>query len=276
MNDIQILVGDCRETLKQLPDNCVQICVTSPPYFALRDYGHESQIGQEEMPETYVDVLRSVFKEVMRVLKKDGTLWLNLGDTYASNGTYINAWLKNPKNIGKTNAHTRNATRYKDRKAVRGGEYAIKKKDLIGIPWRVAFALQADGWYLRNSIIWNKTSALPNPAKDRFNNQHELIFLFSKSPLYYFDQSQKTGDVWAVRPSTGNGEHFATFPSALIEPCILAGSKAGDVVLDPFGGSGTTGKVALEYGRRAILCELNPEYVKIINERTNVTRGFQF
>ena len=272
----QILNGDCIEMMRTLQDQSVNCCVTSPPYFALRDYGHEGQIGQENMPEDYVSKIVSVFHEVKRVLRDDGTLWLNIGDTYASNGTYINSWLKKEKNKEKHNAHTKNAHRYKDRKAVRGGKYNIKKKDLIGIPWRIALELQSSGWYLRNCIIWNKISALPNPAKDRFNNQHEFIFLLTKNANYYFDYSYKSGDVWDVNTSTGNGIHFATFPPDLIRPCILAGCPKGGVVLDPFGGSGTTAEVAMEEGRNAILCELNPEYIPLIKERLSKVQPFLF
>ena len=263
----QILNGDCIEMMRTLKNQSVNCCVTSPPYFALRDYGHEGQIGQENMPEDYVLKIVSVFQEVKRVLRDDGTLWLNIGDTYASNGTYINSWLKKEQNKEKHNAHTKNAHRYKDRKAVRGGKYKIKKKDLMGIPWRVAFALQADGWTLRNSIIWDKGNALTNPCKDRYNTQHEIIFLFSKKSKYYFNVSKKSGDVWRVNPSAGNGVHFATYPPELIRPCILAGCPEGGVVLDPFGGSGTTAEVANEEGRNAILCELNPEYISLIKHR---------
>lgn len=282
--DLKILVGDCRETLKQLPDQCVQTCITSPPYFGLRDYGNDSQIGLEQTPQDFVDQLVSVFREVKRALKDDGTLWLNIGDTYSATrwsyggGQGINSNKDNHRSM----QHQKNS--------------GLPDKNLIGIPWKVAFALQADEWFLRQDIIWHKPMTMPEPVTDRCVRAHEYIFLFSKKQNYYFDHlaiqepvKQKTisstgkeytmankRDVWSVSPKRYEGAHFATFPEELIQPCILAGSKAGDVVIDPFGGSGTTGKVALEYGRKAILCELNPEYVKIINERTNVTKGFQF
>ena len=309
MNDIQILVGDCRETLKQLPDQCVQTCVTSPPYFGLRDYGHDGQIGLEQTPQDFVDQLVSVFREVKRVLKDDGTLWLNLGDSYSS--------FKDQSVRYQTLAGKSRDEPHSGKAANRNGkvlsECGLKNKDLIGIPWMVAFALRADGWYLRQDIIWNKPNPMPESVEDRCTKAHEYIFLMTKSPKYYFDHeaikekatsenkprafgakkqdgtfrndvgnvfedngTRNKRSVWSVNVAPFKGAHFATFPEELIAPCILSGSKAGDIALDPFGGSGTTGKVALEYGRKAILCELNPEYVKIINERTNVTKGFQF
>jgi DNA modification methylase len=324
MNDIQILVGDCRETLKQLPDQCVQTCVTSPPYFGLRDYGHDGQIGLEQTPQDFVDQLVSVFREVKRVLRDDGTLWLNLGDSYSS--------FKDQSVRYQTLAGKSRDEPHSGKAANRNGkilsECGLKNKDLIGIPWMVAFALRADGWYLRQDIIWHKPNPMPESVEDRCTKAHEYIFLMSKCAKYYYDQEAikvppaestigrgavdfggekgrnytpdkndpnfrngneqwgrtyeyKDGNVnkrtiWTVPTKPFKGAHFATFPEELIQPCILAGSKAGDIVLDPFGGSGTTGKVALEYGRKAILCKLNPEYVKIINERTNITRGFQF
>ena len=304
MEDIKILVGDCRQTLKQLEDQSVQTCITSPPYFGLRDYGHDGQIGLEQTPQDFVDQLVSVFREVKRVLRDDGTLWLNIGDSYSGSG-------KGPAgNLGKT-YNERNMEHIHSKIIPHG----LKPKDLIGIPWMVAFALRADGWYLRQDIIWHKPNPMPESVEDRCTKSHEYIFLMSKSSKYYYDHkaikepckddwgtrdrtngkyhNEGTGlqphsgleksytmankrSVWSVNTRPYKGAHFATFPEELIQPCILAGSKAGDIVLDPFGGSGTTGKVSLEYGRRAILCELNPEYVNIINERTNVTKGFQF
>jgi DNA modification methylase len=307
--DLKILVGDCRETLKELSDQCVQTCITSPPYFGLRDYGHDGQIGLEQTPQEFVDQLVSVFQEVKRVLRDDGTLWLNLGDSY------FNTQNSNRNGCsGSLGGNTRGGGLYKTQKK-QCGDLQIKPKDLIGIPWMLAFALRADGWYLRQDIIWHKPNPMPESVEDRCTKSHEYIFLMSKSSKYYYDHdaikepckddwgtrdrtngkyhNDGTGlqphsglqksytmankrSVWSVNTRPYKGAHFATFPEELITPCILAGSKSGDIVLDPFGGSGTTGKVALEYGRKAILCELNPEYVKIINERTNVTKGFQF
>jgi len=312
--DIKVLVGDCRETLKQLPDQSVQTCITSPPYFGLRDYGHDGQIGLEQTPQDFVDQLVSVFREVKRVLRDDGTLWLNLGDSYSS--------FKDQSVRYQTLAGKSRDEPHSGKAANRNGkvlsECGLKNKDLIGIPWMVAFALRADGWYLRQDIIWHKPNPMPESVKDRCTKAHEYIFLLSKSAHYYFDhvaikeplkgepeirnknaegyqadyahgERFSKGDrvygadglankrsVWSINTRPYEGAHFATFPEDLIQPCILAGSKAGDIVLDPFGGSGTTGKVAIDYGRKAILCELNPEYVKIINQRTNVTKGFQF
>jgi DNA modification methylase len=182
---IDIRVGDCRNVLKELPSNYFHTCVTSPPYWGLRDYGSDGQLGLEKTPKEFVDNLVKVFREVKRVLRDDGTVWLNLGDSYASNGTYINKWLKKDKNKDKQHLHTKNADRYKDRKAYRSN--IIKPKDLIGIPFRVAFALQEDGWYLRQDIIWHKPNPMPESVQDRCTKSHEYIFLLSKSKNYYFD-----------------------------------------------------------------------------------------
>jgi len=310
MEDIKILVGDCRETIKQLPDQSVQTCITSPPYFGLRDYGHDRQIGLEESPQEFVDQIVSVFREVKRVLRDDGTLWLNLGDSYNGSGKGAMA---DGSVVGVGKQKTNSGTQIGSFK--KSDVEGLKPKDLIGIPWMVAFALRSDGWYLRQDIIWHKPNPMPESVEDRCTKSHEYIFLLSKSRKYYYDHNSikepcrddwgtrdrsngkyhnegsglqphsgleksytmsNKRSVWSINTKPYKGSHFATFPEDLILPCILAGSKAGDIVLDPFGGSGTTGKVALEYGRKAILCELNPEYVKIINKRTNVTRGFQF
>jgi DNA modification methylase len=174
--------------MKTLPDGCVHTCITSPPYFGLRNYnGGTDEIGREQSPEDFVEKMVEVFREVKRILRDDGTLWLNLGDSYASNGCYINSWLEKDHNKGKKHLHTKNHDRYEDRKAFRGGAYNIKVKDLIGIPWRVAFALQADGWYLRQDIIWNKPNPMPESVEDRCTKAHEYIFLLSKKPHYYYD-----------------------------------------------------------------------------------------
>ena len=189
MNTHRIILGDCIAGMKTLGDQSINTCVTSPPYFGLRDYkGGDAEIGCEASPEDYVRKMVEVFREVHRVLRDDGTLWLNLGDSYASNGCYINSWLKKEHNKGKKHLHTNNHDRYEDRKAFRGGEYGIKGKDLMGVPWRVAFALQADGWYLRQDIIWNKPNPMPESVEDRCTKSHEYIFLLSKNPKYYYDQ----------------------------------------------------------------------------------------
>jgi DNA modification methylase len=177
--------GESLKVLRTLPDNSVNCCVTSPPYWGLRDYGHDKQLGLEKTPEEYVSNMVLLFREVRRVLRQDGTLWLNLGDSYASNGCYLHTWMdKHPE---KKHLHTKNSERYKDVPAFRGGEYSIKPKDLVGIPWRVAFALQADGWYLRQDIIWHKPNPMPESVTDRCTKAHEYVFLMSKSAKYYYD-----------------------------------------------------------------------------------------
>lgn len=354
----QILQGDCLASLKMLPDNSVDCCVTSPPYFGLRDYGtatwlggdtscdHQTsrsrgddikagdkqatsggsrpnkqweckcgakrvdmQIGLEETPEQFVAKLVEVFREIRRILKPDGTCWVNMGDSY------FNKQNNNRNNssgaLGKTPG-IRGGGEYKTQKRSPGNT-GCKEKDLIGIPWMLAFALRADGWYLRQDIIWAKPNPMPEPVTDRCTKSHEHIFLLSKSPKYHFDNKailepwkqnprdikravekhpcyegkhnegyagnvrvQPVGDpskgknkrdVWTVPTHAYKGAHFATFPPNLIKPCILAGCRPGGVVIDPFGGSGTTAQVAIENGRNAILCELNPDYIRIINER---------
>ena len=290
IHDASIYCGDALEVLKTLPDASVQCCVTSPPYFGLRDYGHDGQIGLEETPEQFVQKLATVFREVRRVLRDDGVLWVNIGDSYAGSG-------KGPAgNLGKANnerdmSHT-----------VLSGYVpeGLKPKDLIGIPWMLAFALRADGWYLRQDIIWHKPNPMPESVRDRCTKSHEYIFLLSKSARYYYDheaikeeatsnslfhgsttsKSGANGDrndggrsqtgndngtrnkrsVWHVNTRPFKGAHFAVYPPELITPCILAGCPKGGTVLDPFTGSGTTGAVAVEHGRKFIGIELNPEY----------------
>jgi len=280
--DYKVLQGDCRKTLKKLPEKSIHTCVTSPPYFGLRNYNdEEDQIGIEQSPEEYVQELVKVFREVKRVLADDGTLWLNLGDSYVSTPL--------------------------DKSKMDG----LKTKDLIGIPWRVAFALQQDGWYLRQDIIWDKPNPMPESVKDRCTKSHEYIFLLTKNPKYYYDNDsikeparnwgtrdrskmrngttdpklkhhglqgkgweenpkKNKRSVWTVNTKSYKGAHFATFPPDLIRPCILAGCPTGGTVLDPFGGSGTTAQVALENDRNAILCELSEEYIPLIKERVVV------
>jgi site-specific DNA-methyltransferase (adenine-specific) len=300
---VEVLTGDCRETLKTLPDGSVNCCVTSPPYFGLRDYGHDGQIGLEQTPAEFIEQLVSVFREVKRVLRDDGTLWLNLGDSYAS---YRDGKATPDTSRGDSNGTLVPKGSAKNRMASTFAGTSIKHKDLIGIPWRVAFALQSDGWYLRQDIIWHKPNPMPESVTDRCTKAHEYIFLMSKSPRYFFDSdamqepaaqpdrirndrfggnkyvegvkhsdgSQFTGSetrnrrsVWTVNTRPYRGAHFATFPPDLIRPCILAGCPKGGTILDPFGGSGTTGQVAMEESRKAVLCELNPEYVQLIDKR---------
>ncbi len=288
-----ILQGDVHDQLKNIPDGTVRCCVTSPPYWGLRDYGVEGQLGLEPTPDAYVAAMVDVFREVRRVLADDGTLWLNLGDSYAGswgnysgqnrgNGTQrevVNGSLSSPAWDG----------REKERPAASRKLDGIKPKDLVGIPWMVAFALRADGWYLRSDIIWSKPNPMPESVTDRPTKAHEYIFLLSKSAKYYYDAKAcaeptvnnlmsryHNGDapttrnrrsVWHIATHPYKGAHFATFPPALIEPCILAGSAPGDTVLDPFLGSGTTLAVAKQHGRNGIGCELNPEYVALAQQR---------
>lgn len=301
MTGFQVLLGDCVQSMRGLPDGSVNTCVTSPPYFGLRDYGHDGQIGLEQTPDEFVAKLVEVFREVRRVLRDDGTLWLNLGDSYAAQGGAQVQGTKQAKG---------------SQEGAWGGEtrkppVGIKAKDLIGIPWRVAFALQADGWYLRQDIIWHKPNPMPESVRDRCTKSHEYLFMLSKSPRYYFDseamkepadpknhrdsrgirrtapgstdhsgfkngrhyETRNRRSVWAVTTKPYKGAHFATFPPDLIEPCILAGCPAGGVVLDPFGGSGTTAGVAVKHGRNAILCELNPDYAGLIDARVQSIAG---
>lgn len=293
---VTIITGDCREVLGTLPPESVHCCVTSPPYYGLRDYGVSGQIGLERSPQEYVDELVGVFREVRRVLRSDGTVWLNLGDSYAATGKSGGG--KQGKRWEACGA---------DACGPRGGKWSpapdgLKPKDLIGIPWRVAFALQQDGWWLRQDIIWHKPNPMPESVRDRCTKAHEYVFLLAKSESYYFDAQaisepaayagQSRGgsthryeqnaagmdckvydrrnkrSVWSIKPAVFKGAHFATFPEDLISPCILAGSPAGGTVLDPFGGSGTTGFVSEKLGRNSVLIELNPEYVVLAQERT--------
>jgi DNA modification methylase len=294
--DATILVGDVRQRLADVPSESVRTCVTSPPYFGLRDYGVEGQIGLEQTPDEYVAELVAVFREVRRTLTDNGTLWLNLGDSYAAQrgGTEMPAETL----AGGVGGVSKNFDAYRGRgfsaKMLEGQEsapsrnapvahrnaraFGLKHKDLIGAPWRVAFALQADGWYLRQDIIWHKPNPMPESVRDRCTKAHEYVFLLSKSERYYFNteamQEPSEGggrrnkrSVWTVPTRPFREAHFATFPMELIAPCVLAGSAVGDVVLDPFNGSGTTGIVATNNDRRYVGIELNPEYAEISRKR---------
>lgn len=360
-SDFTVLAGDCIQSMSKLPDNSIHCCVTSPPYFGLRDYGTakweggdpncdhirkhakhggeradrdqsanvfqykgkceicgatsvDDQIGQEQTPDEFVAKLVEVFEQVRRVLRPDGTLWLNLGDSYAAD--------RGGKQVAETLAGGSSGSGDKDAHRGRSDvsnpnrnckSIGLKHKDLIGIPWMVAFALRKAGWYLRQDIIWHKPNPMPESVQDRCTKAHEYIFLLSKSERYYYDidairepwkqnpsdikramekhpgyaakhdegyngdvRGQPVGDptkgrnkrsVWTVTTKPYKGAHFATFPRDLIEPCILAGCPVGGVVLDPFGGSGTTAEVSLKHRRKSILCELNPEYIKLIHQR---------
>ena len=287
----QLILGNCLDVLPTLPAASVNCVITSPPYFGLRDYGMDEQIGLEQTPAEYVQKLVSVFRECWRVLRDDGTLWLNLGDSYngsgGAGGDYKEGGLKEGQ------------PKYPGRKLT-----GLKSKDLIGIPWRVAFALQDDGWYLRSDIIWHKPNPMPESVTDRPTKSHEYIFLLTKSQKYYYDAEAikeqavvgwagstfngerdlavrpTTGDgprnetdtrnkrtVWTVPTSPYKGAHFATFPADLVKPMVLAGCPVDGTVLDPFNGSGTTGEVAIGLGRNYIGIELNPEYIKLANRR---------
>jgi DNA modification methylase len=264
--ELQILTGDNRKLLAQLPAESVQCCVTSPPYWGLRDYEHVLQIGAEPTPEQYVANLVEVFSKVRRVLRKDGTLWLNVGDGYARNGGTGNC---GPNAVV---GNTKKLIQKRNCKVPRC--WGLKDRDLMGLPWRVAFALQADGWVLRSRITWVKKTAMPESVKNRPTNTTEEIFLMSKSPNYYYNSNgvrETSGanlrNFWILGPDTSSNSHPAAFPRELARRCILLGSREGDTILDPFSGSGTTGVAAKETGRKAILIELNPEYSKISKER---------
>jgi len=278
--NINILQGNCIETLQKLDDKSINTCITSPPYWGLRNYNdEEKQLGMEDTPEEFVDNLVKVFREVKRVLRDDGTVWLNLGDSYAMSSIRGG----NKKFSGNVGAHNHYEKSIK--KGKRKIPNGLKPKDLIGIPWRVALALQQDGWYLRQDIIWHKPNPMPESVKDRCTKAHEYIFLLSKSQKYYFDNEaikenvvegigkRNKRSVWTITTKPFKGAHFATFPMDLIEPCVLAGCPEDGVVLDPFAGSGTTGIVAVNHNRNAVLCELNQEYIEIAKNRINEQAG---
>ena len=298
-----ILFGDCRETLNQF-DEKARVCVTSPPYYGLRDYGGEdNQIGQEQTPEEYVEEMVKVFRLVRDNLTDDGTLWLNIGDSYYN-------YRKDgciPKQTFSNSRQDLPITTPRRSNKLEG----LKEKDLIGIPWMLAFALRADGWYLRQDIIWHKPNPMPESVKDRCTKSHEYIFLLSKNKNYYYDNeaikepakdwgtrdrskgkyhNKGTGlqphsgltksypkknkrSVWSITNKPYKGSHFATFPPDLIEPCILAGSQQNDIILDPFMGSGTTAMVAKNLGRYYIGCELHEDYGNLIKNRIGEVRG---
>ena len=261
----KLIVGDTREELRLLPDQTFSCCVTSPPYWGLRDYGHETQLGAERTVDEYIISLVQVFREVRRTLRNDGTLWLNIGDSYTSgNRTWRDPDKKNPARGMNYRAPT---------------PEGLKPKDLIGIPWRLAFALQADGWFLRSDIIWYKPNCQPESVKDRPTQAHEYVFLLSKSQDYFYNaaavrEPTKDGSsvrnrrsVWEVSTEPYAGAHFAVFPKSLVRPCVIAGSPPGGIVLDPFFGSGTCGVVCVEEGRRCVGIEVKPEYAVLAADR---------
>jgi site-specific DNA-methyltransferase (adenine-specific) len=263
LSDSVIFQGDALRILRQLPSESVQCAVTSPPYWGLRDYGIEGQIGLEPTLPEFIERLTAVFSEVRRVLRDDGVLWLNIGDGYTSGDRSRRAPdKKNPAREMSVRPPTPDG---------------LKPKDLLGVPWRIAFALQEDGWYLRCDIVWQKPNAMPESVKDRPTRSHEYLFLLSKSERYHYDyeavrEQNGTGKrnrrtVWSVNTLPVSNAHFATFPPELVEPCILAGSREGQYVLDPFFGSGTIGVVAANYGRKYIGIELHPDYVELAAER---------
>ncbi len=257
---VEILLGDTREISPQLETRSIQCCVTSPPYWGLRDYDHSAQIGTESSPEEYVENLVGIFREVRRAMTDDGTFWLNVGDGYARNG--------GTGNCG-PNAQVGNTKKLIQRRNCTVPDcWGLKDRDLMGLPWRVAFALQADGWLLRSKITWAKKAPMPESVKNRPSNATEELFLFSKTPNYYYDNqavreetSANLKNYWLLGPGSSGTPHPAVFPKELARRCILLGSRPGDLILDPFSGSGTTGLVAAELNRRAVLIELNEEYV---------------
>lgn len=305
-----LYIGDVRDGLRKFAADGVraQTCVTSPPYWGLRDYGHAGQIGLEPTPDAYVATMVDVFRCVRDVLADDGTLWLNLGDSYASD-------VKGSGGTGKSTLvgtpNDGNGQLFAPRRVAHG----VKPKDLVGVPWRVAFALQADGWYLRSDIIWAKPNPMPESVTDRPTKAHEYLFLLTKRERYYYDAAaiaeaatpqNRTGKVgyhtpkhiehrnasiatggtakgtlngpsgdtrnrrtvWSITTEPYAEAHFAVMPTALVEPCVLAGSRPGDTVLDPFMGSGTVARVAASLGRQWIGCELNPDYAAMVGRRS--------
>lgn len=276
MKDI-ILYGDCRETLQQFAESGVRarMCVTSPPYYGLRDYGNEDvQIGLEESPEEFIQQLVEVFRGVRDCLTDDGTLWVNIGDSYYNyRGGKGQALPK--QSVANTNQDLPQGKNPRRGNKLKG----YKEKDLIGIPWMLAFALRADGWYLRQDIIWSKPNPMPESMKDRCTKSHEYIFLLSKKQNYFFDVEsikeptidgkslKRKKSVWNIQTKPYKGAHFAVYPPELIEPAILAGSEEGDIILDPFMGSGTTAMVSKSLGRHYIGCELHKEYGELIDNR---------
>ena len=304
----KVYFGDCRDSMRQMAKDGikVQTCITSPPYYGLRDYGVDGQIGNEQTPKEFIDNLVEVFACVWDILENDGTLWVNLGDSY------YNYRPGKGQRVVANSIASQKASEF-EHSAKRGNKLdGYKEKDLMGMPWRLAFALQDFGWYLRQDIIWHKPNPMPESVKDRCTKSHEYIFLLTKNPQYYFDsesikeesvtsweigqqtrlqrknatggaisggigekistgETRNKRDVWSVSVKPYSGAHFAVYPEELIEPCVMAGSKVGDIVLDPFFGSGTTGAVAQKLGRQYIGCELNQGYEQLQKDRLQQT-----
>lgn len=278
---IKVYQGSCLDILPTLEESSIHTCVTSPPYFGLRDYGMADQVGQEDSPQAYITKMVEVFEQVRRVLRDDGTCWVNLGDSFAA---YRSGDVPPPSLGGKDERKRIESGVAKSRMASSFVGSSIKHKDLIGIPWRFAFAMQDAGWYLRQDIIWAKPNGMPESIKDRCTRAHEYIFMFTKKPQYYYDYEAILEDaleggkknkrtVWTVNPSSYGAAHFATYPPDLILPCIQAGCPEGGWVLDPFLGSGTTALAAAISGRSCVGVELNPRYVDIARERLTASLG---
>ena len=274
-----ILFGDCRQTLKEF-DEKARCCVTSPPYYGMRDYGGENkQIGLEQSPEEYIQQLVEVFREVRNCLTDDGTLWLNMGDSYYNYKSGTGEYAKQSFAKGRQDLPMVSPKRANKLEG-------FKDKELMGIPWMLAFALRADGWHLRQDIIWSKPNPMPESVRDRCTKSHEYIFLMTKQRDYYFDvdairvanssgnQFKRKKSVWDVKLKPNKDAHFAVYPPELIEPCILAGSDKGDIILDPFMGSGTTAVVGKSLGRDYIGCELNEDYGNLIKKRIDETAKY--
>lgn len=268
--DFHMIIGDSRIELNKIQDEYFQTCITSPPYWGLRDYGISDQIGAEVSVDEYIENLVNVFREVKRTLRQDGTFWLNIGDSYTSGNRGWRA--PDKKNAGRAMSY---------RPPTPEG---LKPKDLIGLPWRLAFALQSDGWYLRSDIIWNKPNCQPESVKDRPTRSHEYVFLLTKSEKYFYDYENAKEDsigskekknkrtVWNINTRPFEEAHFAVFPPELVETCLLIGSKPGDYVIDPFLGSGTVAQVCLKHNRNCVGIELNPEYAQITKNRLSKTQ----
>ncbi len=256
--------GDSLSRLAEFPPSVFQTCVTSPPYWSLRDYNIVGQIGLEDSLDAYLSKLTKVFNDVRRVLREDGTLWLNIGDSYTSGGrTWRAPDRKNPVRAMDIRPPT---------------PIGLKEKDLIGVPWRLAFALQASGWYLRSDVIWEKPNCQPESVKDRPTKSHEYLFLLTKSPKYYYDVEASKREfgrnmrtVWSIHTRAFPEAHFATFPPELVQRCVSLTTREGDLVLDPFVGSGTTAEIAYRMNRRFVGIEINPRYVEIAQSRLGTT-----